>query len=310
MFNLRSLAIVLTGAGVFAGLPLTNAQACDDDRFPCPVVSEAQETTAEPAPAAQPRKKAEHPSRQAAPQKRADTVAKKPAPSAQPPKKAAKHPAPPTEKTWAKVEPAAPRDATGAKASQPAVQEQVAAPIGQEPSMFPNAAAAVLPPSPADQGANSPNASLVAAAGPVWPALPNADAGSATEGTVADAAQASRANAVQVVNPNDVNELDQAAIALTPAETSWITYVLLVLGAAFAAAPATWFLARMTSGFVPSGGSTHAHEQLVNEKVTSYSPSRCRRAANADARLSEVAMIMSRRTRSVAKSGIRSSTIG
>ncbi len=213
-------------------------------------------------------------------------------------------------RTRAKVEPAAPRDATGAKASQPAVQEQVAAPIGQEPSMFPNAAAAVLPPSPADQGANSPNASLVAAAGPVWPALPNADAGSATEGTVTDAAQASRANAVQVVNPNDVNELDQAAIALTPAETSWITYVLLVLGAAFAAAPATWFLARMTSGFVPSGGSTHAHEQLVNEKVTSYSPSRCRRAANADARLSEVAMIMSRRTRSVAKSGIRSSTIG
>ena len=97
MFTLRSLAIVLTGAGVFAGLPLTNAQACDNDRFPCPVVSEAppQETIAEPAPAAQPRKKAEHPSRQAAP-KRADTVAK-PAPSAQPPKKAAKHLAPPNE---------------------------------------------------------------------------------------------------------------------------------------------------------------------------------------------------------------------
>ena len=216
MFTLRSLAIVLTGAGVFAGLPLTNAQACDNDRFPCPVVSEAlpQETIAEPAPAAQPRKKAEHPSRQAAP-KRADTVAK-PAPSAQPPKKAAKHLAPPNEKAQAKVEPAAPREATGAKASQPAVQEQAAAPIA-EPSMFPNAAApAVLPPSPADQGANSPNAGLVAAAGPVWSVLPNADAGSAAEATVADAAQAGGANAVQVVDPNDVNELDQAAIVLTP----------------------------------------------------------------------------------------------
>ena len=305
MFTLRSLAIVLTGAGVFAGLPLTNAQACDDDRFPCPVVSEAppQETIAEPAPAAQPRK-----SRQAAPQKRADTVAKKPAPSAQPPKKAAKHPALPTEKAQAKVEPAAPRDATGAKASQPAVQEQVAAPIEQEPSMFPNAAAPAMP--SANQGTNGPNAGLVAAAGPVWPALPNADAGSAAEGTVSDAAQAGGAKAVQVVDANDVNELDQAAIAITPAESSWITYVLLILGAAFAAAPAIWFLARMTSRYAPSDGSTHDHEQLVNQKVASYSPSRGRRATNADARLSEVAMMVSRRTRSAAKSAIRSSTIG
>ena len=304
MFTLRGLAIVLTGAGVFAGLSLS-AQACDNDRFPCPVASEAlpQETIAEPAPAAQPRKKAEHPSRQAAP-KRADTVAK-PAPSAQPPKKAAKHLAPPNEKAQAKVEPAAPREATGAKASQPAVQEQAAA-----PSMFPNAAApAVLPPSPADQGANSPNAGLVAAAGPVWSVLPNADAGSAAGATVADAAQAGGANAVQVVDPNDVNKLDQAAIVLTQAESSWITYVLLILGAAFAAAPAIWFVARMTSRYAPSSGSTHAHEQLVNEKVT-YSQSRCRPAANADARLSEAAMIVSRQTRSAAKSGIRSSTIG
>ena len=297
MFTLRGLAIVLTGAGVFAGLSLTDAQACDNDRFPCPVVSEAlpQETIAEPAPAAQPRKKAEHPSRQAAP-KRADTVAK-PAPSAQPPKKAAKHLAPPNEKAQAKVEPAAPREATGAKASQPAVQEQAAAPIGRTFDVPECGSRAVLPPSPADQGANSPNAGLVAAAGPVWSALPKADAGSAGEGTVSDAAQAGGANAVQLVDANDVNELDQAAIAITPAELSWITYVLLILGAAFAAAPAIWFVARMTSRYAPSNGSTHAHEQLVNEKVT-YSPSRCRPAANADARLSEAAMIVSRQTRS------------
>src|SRR6516164_1860976 len=37
MLTLRTLAIVITGAGVFAGLPLTGAQACDDDRYPCPI---------------------------------------------------------------------------------------------------------------------------------------------------------------------------------------------------------------------------------------------------------------------------------
>ena len=31
MLTLRTLAIVIIGAGVFAGLPLTDAQACDDD---------------------------------------------------------------------------------------------------------------------------------------------------------------------------------------------------------------------------------------------------------------------------------------
>ena len=47
---LRTFAIVLAGAGIFASLPLTNAWACDDDRYPCPIRSEAliQETV--PAP--------------------------------------------------------------------------------------------------------------------------------------------------------------------------------------------------------------------------------------------------------------------
>jgi len=62
MLTLRTLAIVITGAGLFAGLPLTKAQACDDDRYPCPVRSQVltQETAdepAQPAPAAQPQKK-------------------------------------------------------------------------------------------------------------------------------------------------------------------------------------------------------------------------------------------------------------
>ena len=34
------LRTLLTAAGVFIPLALSNAQACDNDRFPCPVVSE------------------------------------------------------------------------------------------------------------------------------------------------------------------------------------------------------------------------------------------------------------------------------
>src|SRR5215472_3569463 len=66
MLTLRTLAIVITGAGVFAGLPLTSAQACDDDRYPCPIRAQAatQETApAQPAPSAQPPKKANHAAR-------------------------------------------------------------------------------------------------------------------------------------------------------------------------------------------------------------------------------------------------------
>src|SRR5260370_27757526 len=52
MLTLRTLSIVITGAGVLAGLPLTDARACDDDRYPCPPRLEAltQQTAATPTP--------------------------------------------------------------------------------------------------------------------------------------------------------------------------------------------------------------------------------------------------------------------
>jgi hypothetical protein len=61
MLTLRTFSIVITGAGVFAGLPLTDARACDDDRYPCPPRLEAltQETAdapTQPALLAQPQK--------------------------------------------------------------------------------------------------------------------------------------------------------------------------------------------------------------------------------------------------------------
>ena len=58
MRTLCTLAIMIAGAGLIAGVPSRYAQACDDDRYPCPVREQAvQETANAPAkPAPQPKK--------------------------------------------------------------------------------------------------------------------------------------------------------------------------------------------------------------------------------------------------------------
>ena len=104
MLTLRTLSIVITGAGVLAGLPLTDARACDDDRYPCPPRLEAltQETADAPT------------------QGTADAPTQ-PAPLAQPqktsaqPRKKAKQPAGQNEKAHAKREQEAPRATAPAK---------------------------------------------------------------------------------------------------------------------------------------------------------------------------------------------------
>src|SRR5262249_62105032 len=62
MRTLCTLAIMIAGAGLIAGVPSRYAQACDDDRYPCPVREPAvQETANAPAkPAPQPKKKVNH----------------------------------------------------------------------------------------------------------------------------------------------------------------------------------------------------------------------------------------------------------
>jgi hypothetical protein len=131
--------------------------------------------------------------------------------------------------------------------SKPAVQEQAADPVSQKAA---EAAPAVVPSSRADQPLNdeSKGKSLVATAGTAWPVLPNTeDAGSsAPRATGVDAAEAGKATAVQLVDANEVNELDRAAAATVPAESSWITYLLVILGLALAAVSAMWFLLRIT----------------------------------------------------------------
>jgi hypothetical protein len=248
MLNLRTLAIVITGAGVFAGLTLTDAQACDDDRYPCPIRSQpsTQETAdapAQPAPSTQPQK------RSAQPQKK----------SVQPQKKA-NQAAGPNEKAHAKREREEPRATARAKGSKPAVHHQAADSILQKTA---ETAPAVAPLSPADPSLNgeSPNERLVATAGTVWPVLANTESAGASvaEATGLDATEAGKADAVQLVDPNEVNDLDRAAAASVVAESSWITYLLLILGAALALASAVWFFSRMTSVLARRAATPRMH---------------------------------------------------
>src|SRR5262245_43634403 len=46
MLTLRTLAIAVAAAGILAGVPARSAQACDNDRYPCPVVAQPQEADA------------------------------------------------------------------------------------------------------------------------------------------------------------------------------------------------------------------------------------------------------------------------
>ena len=130
------------------------------------------------------------------------------------------------------------------------MQKQAADSILQKPA---EAAPTVVPSSGADQplNAESRNENLIPTAAAAWPIIPN------TEGTGAGGA-AANANAVQLVDPNEVNELDRAA-ETTQAESSWTTYLLLLLGAALAAASAMWFFLRMASIFARRAANPRMH---------------------------------------------------
>jgi hypothetical protein len=166
-----------------------------------------------------------------------------PTPSAKPQKKV-NHPARANEKPQAKGERETSRAATRAKLSQPAMQKQAADAISQKAV---DAASALVPPSPADHPLNneSRNESLVATAATPWPVVRNTEDASASGTTGVDATEAAKANAVQLVDPNEVNDLDRAAAATVPANSSWRTYLLLILSAALVAASTIWFFAIM-----------------------------------------------------------------
>src|SRR5215471_14822993 len=241
MMTLRTLAIVITGAGLFAGLPLTDARACDDDRYPCPVRSEPLTQEIADAPA-----------------ETADAPAP-PKPSAQPRKKV-NNSARPHEKAQAKGEREAPRAGGRAKVSKPAVQEQAADSTSQKAS---EASPATVPSAPADQPLNdqSRSESLLATAATLWPVLPNTEgAGDSAPGAMGvDTTEAAETNAVQLVDPNEVNDLDRAAATTAPAESPWHSYLLLILGIPLAAALAIWFFVKMASMFARRAANLLMH---------------------------------------------------
>ena len=117
-----------------------------------------------------------------------------------------------------------------------------------EPQKAVEAAPAVIASPRADEqplNDESQGGSLLSTAGTAWPVSPinegAADSPAATSINTADAAS----NAVQLVDPNEVNELDRAVSV----ESSWLNYLLWMLGAALAAAFAMWFFSRMRSLF-------------------------------------------------------------
>ena len=218
---LRTFAIGIAGAGIFASLPLTCAWACDDDRYPCPIRSEAlvQETVQAPD--------------QLAP----DDPQKN---SAQPQKKA-KQSASTNEKAHAKRDREAPRAAAGAKVMKRAAPP-VQAPGAVSQKAPETAPAATVAPRADEQPLNdeSRGGSLVATAGAGWPVSPIAQDAAGMPGTsvtIADAAS----NPVQMVDPNEINEIDRATIVESP----WLNYFLWTLAVVLATAFAMWFARRM-----------------------------------------------------------------
>jgi hypothetical protein len=144
--------------------------------------------------------------------------------SAQPQKKA-KQPAPTNEKAHAKRDREAPRTTASAKVSKPAVREQAPSPRADEQPL----------------NDESRGGSLLATAGTAWPVSPIAEGTAGTPAATSINTADAASNAVQVIDPNEVNELDRAASV----ESSWVSYLLWVLGAALAAAFAMWFFSKM-----------------------------------------------------------------
>ena len=185
MRTLCALAVVTTAAGVITGLPFSTALACDNDRFPCPIVSDAPETTEAPAkaaPGAPSRKKATN---QAAPRQDERATLQ-------------------DEKARPKSEREAARAPSRAKAAKPEKQEQAVDSAAVAP--------AAVTPAPAEvQRTENPAPAMTA-----WPVAPATSSAGVPVAAAGEAPTApALANGVATVDPNEVNELDLAA-APTP----------------------------------------------------------------------------------------------
>jgi hypothetical protein len=228
MFILRRIAVVAAGTGMLAILPAIDAHACDDDRFPCPVVSseavlqETADTPLKPAPLVQQRKKSTEPG-------------------------AANRKGQPTGASDNKPQPKLARDprattATGVKSNKAAVRPTFAA----QPPTVPLSATPKIPQPITsvadDQSADTETSSaVVAAATTVWPAVSNPDV--ATMAEEKSSAGAVPSSAGQVLDTSEVRQFEQADVA--PTVLKWISYVLIFFSVAICASAAIWFAMRL-----------------------------------------------------------------
>jgi hypothetical protein len=201
---------------MFAGVGLNAAQACDNDRFPCPVISEAviQETAAAPA---------------------------APVQVAPPPKKASQS-ARSATKQQSKAEQSMPRakgreaSPTALTTSKTALQKQRAAPSPQKDSTSETTVATSTIVQPPASPPKEENQALVAAAGAVWPALPAIDSAPVTAATIVEETQPAtdQAKAVKLSTGSDLT-----------GNWSMFSYLFLILSGILAIVAAVWFLPRM-----------------------------------------------------------------
>jgi len=215
MFTLRKGAIVLS-FGMFAGVGLNPAQACDNDRFPCPVVSEAvtQETAAapaEPVQVAQPPKKASQSARPAT----------KPQPTAE------------QSMPRAKSREAAPAARTTSKTAPPK-QRTAPSPKNDLPSETAISASTIVQPPASDEPPKEANQAVVAAAGAVWPTPPAIDSASESTATVVEATQPASEQTAQLSNGSDLS-----------GKWSMFSYLLMIVSGILAVMSALWLLPRM-----------------------------------------------------------------
>ena len=200
-----TLAIAMAALGALSALSATGARACDNDRYPCPIVAQPQDT--------------------------ASTAARPPAPSRNKASRAARQ----DEKPRAKPEGEASRDTSRTTKVSPAA--------GQERAIVPS-------PLTSEDRAPARNEiareqSPVAAAADASPAPPASAGGGAQATAGDDTPSVAAANEVRVVDPSELNELDVAAASAAPtgsAESSWLSYLLMTLGGALAAASTMRFL--------------------------------------------------------------------
>jgi hypothetical protein len=216
MFTLRKGAIV--SLGMFAGVGMNAAHACDNDRFPCPVVSEAvtQETaaaSAEPVQVAQPPKKASQSARPAT----------KPQPKAE------------QSMPRAKNGEAAPAARTTSKTAAPK-QRTAPSPKNDLPSETAISASTIVQPPASNEPPKEANKAVVAAAGAAWPSLPTVDSTPVTTAAIVEETQPAtdHANAVQISN-----------WSVLTGNWSMFSYLFLILGGVLAVTSALWLLPRM-----------------------------------------------------------------